>query len=129
MRIVVFGANGPTGRLLVEQAMGDAHDVVAVTRRPSDFPLAGPRLTVVEADVYDADAVAAVFAGADAVLSTLGVPYGRAPITVYSRGAENILAAMARHGVRRFACVSSSATDPAAGPHGGFFFERVLQPP
>ena len=35
---------------------------------------------------------------------------------------------MAESGVTRLVCVSSSAVDPDAGPHGGFFFERVLQP-
>jgi uncharacterized protein YbjT (DUF2867 family) len=29
--------------------------------------------------------------------------------------------------VKRVACVSSSATDPSAGSHGGWFFEHVLQ--
>ncbi|GAB3583990.1 NAD(P)H-binding protein [Leifsonia lichenia] len=128
MRIVVFGANGPTGRLLVEQALTEGHTVIAVTRDPARFPLEHPALTVAEADVHDAAAVTSVIAGADAVLSALGVPYGRQPISVYSDGATNILAGMRANGVRRFACVSSSALDPAAGPHGGFFFERVLQP-
>ena len=67
-------------------------------------------------------------AGANAVLSTLGVPYGRRPVTVYSHGARNILAAMDRHGVRRLVVVSSSATDPKPYADAGFFFNRVLQP-
>jgi putative NADH-flavin reductase len=133
MKIVAFGANGPTGRLLVEHALAAGHEVTAVTRDPARFPvpdtsLKRESLVVVRADVHDADAVSSVVAGQDAVLSALGVPYGRQPITVYSDGATNILAAMRMHGVRRFACVSSSALDPAAGPHGGFFFEKVLQP-
>ncbi|MET0726587.1 MAG: SDR family oxidoreductase [Leifsonia sp.] len=128
MDIVIFGANGPTGRLLVEQALTAGHRATAVTRDPARFPLHGASLRVVAADVHDAKAVASVVAGSDVILSALGVPYGRKPITVYSDGASNILAAMRIHGVRRFACVSSSALDPTAGPHGGFFFERVLQP-
>ena len=39
MRIVVFGANGPTGRLLTAQAVERGHEVAAVTRRPAGFPL------------------------------------------------------------------------------------------
>lgn len=128
MHITVFGANGPTGRLLVQQALTAGHDVSAVTRRPADFPLRDDALRVVEGDVFDAAAVSAAVEGADAVLSALGVPYGRDEITVYSVGARNILAAMAENGVTRFACVSSSALDPAAGPHGGFLFEKLLQP-
>ncbi|MER6359153.1 NAD(P)H-binding protein, partial [Streptomyces sp. NPDC001634] len=33
MRIAVFGANGPTGRHLTDQALAAGHEVVAVTRR------------------------------------------------------------------------------------------------
>lgn len=128
MRIVVFGANGPTGRLLVSQALAAGHEVTAVTRRPDEFPQQHPNLTVPGADVLDESAVDTVVGGADAVLSTLGVPFGRQPVTVYSLGVRNILAAMERHSVRRLVVVSSSAIDPKPYPDAGFFFNRVLQP-
>jgi len=51
-------------------------------------------------------------AGQDAVLSTLGVPYSRKPITLYSQGTAHIVWAMNRYGVRRLVCVSSSGVDP-----------------
>ena len=69
--------------------------------------------------------------GADAVISTLGVPFSRKPITIYSEGTGAILRAMDAQGVRRLLCVSSSATDPATRYHdtgGGFFFEKILKP-
>ncbi len=130
MRIVVFGANGVTGRLLTQQALDAAHHVVAVTRRPADFPVKPERLTVVGADVYDAPAVARAVAvvGADVVLSTLGVPFTRKPITAYSDGGRNIAAAMSQHGVKRLVMVSSSATEPHHHADGGFLLNRVLQP-
>ncbi|MBB6406604.1 NAD(P)-dependent oxidoreductase [Arthrobacter sp. AZCC_0090] len=128
MKIAIFGANGPTGRILTRQVLDAGHAVAAVTRNPGEFPLDAPGLTVVGADVYNSEEVERVVAGQDAVLSTLGVPYGRQPIRVYSEGTGNIMRAMTRHGVRRLVCVSSSATDPAAGPHGGIFFSKVLQP-
>ena len=128
MRIVVFGANGPTGRLLVSQALAAGHQVIAVTRRPGEFPQQHPNLTVAGGDVLDASTVQAIVGSADAVLSTLGTPYGRKPVTVYSVGARNILAAMERHHVRRLVVVSSSATDPKPYADAGFFFNRVVQP-
>lgn len=128
MRIVIFGANGRTGRLLVEQALAAGHDVTAVTRRPVDFPITHDRLNVVEADVHDPEAVDQAVAGADAVLSTLGVPYVRKPINVYSDGVRNVVAAMSRHGVKRLVVVSSSATEPYDHADGGFLLNRVLQP-
>jgi putative NADH-flavin reductase len=128
MKVVVFGANGPTGRLVTKQAIAGGHAVTAVTRHPETFPLRGEGLRVMRGDVFDPESVDEAVAGQDAVLSTLGVPYRRKEITVYSQGAANILRAMRAHGVRRFACVSSSATVPHADPEGGFIFERMVQP-
>jgi nucleoside-diphosphate-sugar epimerase len=128
MRIVIFGANGRTGRLLTERALAAGHDVTAVTRRPLGFPITHDRLDVVGADVHDPEAVDQAVAGADAVLSTLGVPYVRKPIDVYSDGIRNVVAAMSRHGVKRLVVVSSSATEPYHHADGGFLLNRVLQP-
>jgi putative NADH-flavin reductase len=128
MRIVVFGANGATGRLLTEQALTARHDVVAVTRRPADFPIAHERLTVAAADVYDAEAVERAVEGAEVVLSTLGVPFTRKPINVYSDGIGHVATAMSQHGVKRLVVVSSSATEPHHHADGGFLLNRVLQP-
>jgi putative NADH-flavin reductase len=128
MRIVVFGANGATGRLVVRQALAAGYEVVAVTRRPAEFPFAHQRLTVTGADVHDGEAVARAMGGTDAVLSSLGVPFSRHPITVYSEGMVNIAAAMARHGVKRVVAVTSSATEPSIHADGGFLMNRVIQP-
>ncbi|MFG3619321.1 NAD(P)-dependent oxidoreductase [Nocardia sp. NPDC047654] len=128
MRITVFGANGPTGRLLTGQALAAGHRVTAVTRQPDSFPLRHDRLEVAGADVLDPAAVDAVVAGRDAVLSTLGVPAGKEPITTYSRGVANMVAAMDRHRVRRLAVVSSSGVEPHPYSDGGFLFNRILLP-
>jgi putative NADH-flavin reductase len=128
MKIVVFGANGPTGRLVTGQALAAGHDVTVVSRNPDAFPLRDGRLRVVGADVHDPDAVDRVIAGQDAVLSSLGVPYSREPISVYSAGVSSIMRAMSHHGVQRLVTVSSGQTDPTLGPHGGFFVDKVASP-
>jgi len=128
MKIAVFGSNGPTGRLLTQLALDENHEVVAFTRHPDAFPIEHRRIEVAAGDVYDAAAVAAAIDGTDAVLSTLGVPYAKTPITVYSQGVANIIAGMHAAGIKRFACVSSSAVGPHPEPLGGFFFEKIVQP-
>jgi putative NADH-flavin reductase len=127
MRLTVFGASGGTGRQLLEQALAAGHQVTAVTRRPASIA-PRERLHVVGADVADTDAVDATIAGSDAVLSALGVPYSRKPITLYSQGATNTIAAMHRHGVKRLVVVSSAPLDPAYRPSDSLFFTRVLEP-
>ncbi|MGW0331192.1 NAD(P)-dependent oxidoreductase [Streptomyces sp. NPDC003011] len=128
MDIAVFGANGPTGRLVVEQAGAEGHTVTAVTRRPGGFPPHGPWLRVVEADVRDPDAVDRAVAGRDAVISALGAPFGRRPVTVYSTGAAHIQRAMARHGVRRLVAVTSTVLFGTPAPGETFLFRKVVEP-
>lgn len=128
MTIAIFGANGATGRLLTGQALDEGYEVIAVTRNPQAFALRHPRLRVARADVYDAGAVSDVLEGTQAVLSTLGVPFSREPVTVYSAGVKNIIAGMRRHAIRRLVVVSSSATYPHYHADGGFLLNRVMQP-
>ncbi|MEV4577665.1 NAD(P)H-binding protein [Nonomuraea jabiensis] len=127
MRLVVFGANGPTGRVLTAQALAQGHQVVAVTRVPSAIP---PRdgLTVAGADVRDPRAVEDAVAGGEAVLSVVGVSYSSKPITTYSTGAANLVAAMSRHGLKRLVVASSAAIDPAYRPSESFLFTRIVEP-
>ena len=96
MKIVIFGANGATGRLLTGQALAAGRDVAAVTRRPADFQIHHERLTVIATDVLDARAVDAAVEGADVVLSTLGTPFTRQGVNIYSVGVRNITQAMGR---------------------------------
>jgi putative NADH-flavin reductase len=127
MRTVIFGASGPTGRRLTAQALAAGHEVVAVARRP-DAIAPRPGLIRVTADVTQPASLDAAIAGGDAVLSVLGVPPSRKPISVYSHGVTAIGAAMRRHGVRRLLAVSSSVLDPRWRPSGEHFFNYVLDP-
>jgi putative NADH-flavin reductase len=128
MKLAVFGANGPTGRLLTQLALDEHHDVVAFTRHPAAFPIEHRRLEIVAGDVHDAAAVASAIDGTDAVVSTLGVPFAKTPITVYSDGVTNIIAGMHAADIKRVVCVSSSAVGPHTEPLGGFVFEKIMQP-
>jgi nucleoside-diphosphate-sugar epimerase len=126
MNIVIFGANGQTGRLLTRRVLDGGHFAVAVTRRPGDFPFTDPRLTVAGADVRGA--VDDVVVGADAVLSTLGVPFTRQPVDTYSVGTRNIVTAMRRTGVHRLVVVSSTAAYPHPGRHAAPLAMRLIEP-
>jgi putative NADH-flavin reductase len=127
MRLVVLGATGPTGRVLTEQALAAGHHVTAVTRRADALP-ARPGLTAVAADATREGALDAAVAGADAVLSALGVRPSRASVSLYLAGIANAVAAMEHHGVKRLLAISSAVLDPAWWPSGEFFFNHVLDP-
>lgn len=128
MHIAVFGANGSTGQHITKQALAKGYTVTAFTRHPEIFPIRHECLHIMLGDVFDFSAVEQAVAGKDAVLSSLGVPFSRKPITVYSQGIANIAQAMEQHGVRRLVCVSSSATGTNHDTGGGFIFDKILQP-
>jgi putative NADH-flavin reductase len=127
VKIALFGANGQTGRLATALALNAGHEVLAVTRRPQEFPLSGPGLTVVETDVRDASAVRPVVAGVDAVVSTLGVTFTREQVDTYSAGTANIVAAMQSARTRRLIVVSSTAAYPTRRS-GSSLTLRLVEP-
>ena len=128
LRLTVFGANGGTGRAVVEQALDAGHVVTAVTRHPEQIALSHPALTVLRGDATISGDVRAAIDGSDAVLSALGVPYSRQPITLYSRSAVRIADEMQRVGIRRLVAVTSSAVDPDAHPEGGIVGKVLIGP-
>lgn len=107
MRIAVFGSTGGTGRLLVERALDAGHDVTAVARNPAKVTLAHDRLRVVPGDVLDLPSVEAAAAGADAVMSAVGLRSRKSP-PACGPGMTNLIKAMQAAGVRRFVGISAA---------------------
>lgn len=105
MQLALFGATGGTGHQVLLQALGQGHRVRALVRRPERLTMHDEALTLVPGDVLDAAAVEPCVAGAQAVICVLGTRRGEAPIE--DRGTAAILAAMARHEVRRLIAVTS----------------------
>jgi putative NADH-flavin reductase len=126
MHIAVVGATGPTGRELVRQALAAGHTVIAAARNPDAANLpAGVK--VVKADVTDPASLAALVAGQDAVISSLGSKLSRKPTTLLSGGTTHVVAAMQAVGVRRFVCITGIGAGDSKG-HGGFLYDRIIQP-
>ena len=71
MKLIVLGATGATGRLLVEQAVERGHEVVAYVRRPEALS-ERTGLRVVGGQLTDAPALRSALTGADAVLCAIG---------------------------------------------------------
>jgi putative NADH-flavin reductase len=111
----VFGASGPTGREIVQQALTAGHSVTAFVRDPAKLAVLRPGLEIVSGDVTSRDgAVTAAVGGADAVLSALGVR-DHGPTTVYSQRTTSIADAMKAAGARRLICISSAGMEIPPG--------------
>src|SRR5216683_914163 len=77
MNLVVLGATGRTGRLVVEQALAAGHTVTALVRSPEKLPTGSPNLRVVTGQATDTSAVSRALEGADAVIRLLtGIAMG-----------------------------------------------------
>ena len=104
MKLIVFGASSPTGKLLVEKALAAGHNVTAFVRDASKLGITNEKLMVVTGDALNPAQVDDVVNGSDAVLSTLG-PKGK-PMVMAAESTKNIVSAMEKHGVKRLAVVS-----------------------
>ena len=72
MNLLILGASGRTGQLVVEQALDAGYNVTALVRSPERLAIANSKLRVVAGQATEAGDVARAMAGADAVISTLG---------------------------------------------------------
>jgi uncharacterized protein YbjT (DUF2867 family) len=102
MNLVVLGASGRTGRLVVEQALAAGHTVTALVHSPEKLTIGNPNLRVVTGEATEPSAVSSALEGADAVISTLG---GTGSVIADSTSA--IVSAAGQTGVSRVVVLSS----------------------
>jgi putative NADH-flavin reductase len=118
VRLIIFGATGRTGKPLVEQALASGYRVVAFVRDLRKLGCQHERLTVIQGDVTDPAAVEQAISGAEAVISVLATSGSQkvARTRPLTRGMQNILAAMKKHGIRRLIVSASGIRQPGDLP-------------
>ena len=79
MKVLIIGATGSTGRILLEKALEQGHQVTALARNPSAVAPREYHPRVLGGNVLDPEAVEAAVAGQDAVLSALWARAARSP--------------------------------------------------
>ena len=107
MKVLVLGATGGTGRLIVRDALAKGHSVVTLVRSKASADL--PGVDMIEGDARDEGILIRALNGCDGVVSSFGhrpepVPRGHSLLTV-ATGA--LVTAMTRNGVRRLVCISA----------------------
>jgi NADH dehydrogenase len=108
MNYLILGGSGFVGRAICNKLVAAGHQVTVPTRKRDNaralFPL--PSVTVIEADVYDAAALAQLARGMDAVINLVGILNGdfeRAHVVL----TQNALAACTAGGVSRYLHMSA----------------------
>jgi hypothetical protein len=71
MKIIVFGATGNVGQRVVAEALSRGHEVVGVVRDPEAVKSPDKRIKLVKGDATNADSIAKIVRGADAVVSAI----------------------------------------------------------
>ena len=111
--ILVLGASGSTGQLVVEQALDRGHYVTALVRPDKTF-VARDGLEVIHGQVLDRTALEEAVVGNDAVVSCLGISRKNAgnpwteflsPPDFLEQAAKNIVAAMTTKNVSRLVAI------------------------
>lgn len=129
MKILVLGATGATGKLVVEQALEAGHEVTAFARNPADVTAKHPKLRVVQGDGTNAEALQRAVAGHDVVVSALG-SRTRNKNTILSESARNTIDAMKKAGVRRLIWLSAAGVGDSLPQtqRSSFIMGRILIP-
>jgi putative NADH-flavin reductase len=108
MKLLLFGATGPTGSQVAKQALERGHTVTAFVRDPAKLSIKHERLRVVTGDTTrNESAIAETVRGQDAVVSALGRRTTLNSDHLIERSLRAIVPAMERAGVRRLVLLSA----------------------
>jgi uncharacterized protein YbjT (DUF2867 family) len=107
IRVLVFGATGKTGRIIVKKLLQEGYSVRAFVRSIKKIShITHPNFSVSQGDVRNAKAVDDAVKDSDIIISALGnLKVFRN--TIISDGVANIIAAMKLHGKSRLLFMSS----------------------
>ena len=126
MNLLVIGAAGRTGQLVVDQALSAGHTVTAFVHTEESYE-APALVATFQGDVLNLESVTEAMQQQDAVIDTLGghVPWRQT--TLETNGARNVLAAMQTTGVRRLViCSTLGEGDSTANVHP--WYEHLIMP-
>jgi nucleoside-diphosphate-sugar epimerase len=126
MNVLIIGAAGKTGSIVVERAAAAGHVVTAFVHDATTYR-APANVRVVAGDATDQASVDKAMAGQDAVIDTIGgkTPYRKTTLERSVAGA--VVAAMKAHGVPRVIVISSFGVGDSAD-QAGWFVEHVILP-
>jgi hypothetical protein len=110
-KIVLIGASGFVGSVILNEALNRGHQVTAVVRNPDKISTKHANLTITKGDVSSEEAVKVLSKGADAVISAYNPGWTNPDI--YEETLKNysaILNGVKAAGVKRLLCVGGAGT-------------------
>jgi putative NADH-flavin reductase len=112
MKLVLFGATGNVGQRIAAEALRRGHDVVGVVRDPAAVTPPDSRVRLVQGDATNAESVAEIVRGADAVVSAISPrPNTRGlPQPQLAENARALIAGLRKAGTKRVLYVGGAST-------------------
>lgn len=130
MNVLVIGAAGDTGQLVVDRALAAGHTVTAFVHHEEGYT-APSMVATFQGNVLDLNSVSNALQGQDAVLDTLGGHLPWVKSTLETNGARNVVEAMQANNVRRLIILSTigegDSIDNVHGWYGRLFMSTVLR--
>jgi putative NADH-flavin reductase len=129
MKILILGANGAVGKLVLDELLQANHDVKALVRNASAMQRKHRRLTVVQGNPTNVADLEDVLGGQELVVSTLGARTNK-KTTLRADVARNLAAGMKRHGVRKLVWLDAAGVGSSKEfvQRSSFFFGRIIIP-
>jgi putative NADH-flavin reductase len=127
LHILVIGGTSGIGLETTKLALSRGHHVTAVARRPERMTLSHERLATLKGDVLDEETLVTLMAGQDAAVFAIGIGPTRKPVTVFSHGIRNTLAAMQKNQVLQLVTITGIGAGDSRG-HGSFSYDNFIQP-
>jgi len=127
MNILIIGATRGIGFELLRQAAATDHTITVLARYPEKLPFQDPKVRVLAGDIKDPQAVQSAVEAQEIVCTCIGIPPTRKPVSVFSEGIKQVLAAMQQYGTRRLIAVTGIGAGDSRG-HGGFLYDRIVNP-
>lgn len=116
LNVLILGATGRTGVLVVREALADGHAVTVWVRDPARLPADWTsQVTVVQGDLHAPEGVATAMASVDAVISAAGHTKGTQP-RMMQRLADVLVAGAAGRDTRIISLLGGAVDVPGDGP-------------
>ncbi|RJT41252.1 NAD(P)-dependent oxidoreductase [Mesorhizobium waimense] len=100
MKIALIGASGQAGSRILKELSDRGHTVTAIARNPEKIA-ALPGVTATKGDIHDANGLAALIKGHDAVISS---------VHFLASDADKLIAAVRASGVKRYLVVGGAGS-------------------
>ncbi len=124
MKIIVFGANGRVGSLLVAELIKQNYKVVAFIHGENNLPK-NKLVTIFKGDIYNSKNVSSAMKGCNVIISALG-SWGTPKKDILTSAMKNIIPAMKEQKIKRI--ITLTGADALASKEKPTITQKITRP-